>query len=185
MESASTWKLRKNRFLAHRLLIILVNVQNSLRLYSGWLGATWDLISTFPSLHLQPILNLPLSLPFPFSRKQVLLGWVGASCRGGASREAGKGSVQRGGDTSAAQGDLTHQARDGYCSWWGCSHMFLQQPVTVISPYQKKSHTSLSLHPVLNIYKKLRVKATMVLYILKKNILLKNPRQFTSVNRQY
>lgn len=101
---------------------------------------------------------LLLSLPFPLSRKQVLLGWVGTLCGGGASREADNVSEQRESDTSACR------ARDGDCSWWVCSHMFLQHHLTIIYLYQK-SHTNISLHPVLNIYKKLRVKTTRPLYI--------------------
>lgn len=80
--------------------------------------------------------TVPLSLPFPFSRKQVLLGWVRASYRGGASRGADKGSsVQGGGDNSTAQGALTHRARGGDCSWRVSSH---------VSPTAFDRHISIS-----------------------------------------
>lgn len=43
---------------------------------------------------------------------------------------------------------------------WGLQLMgvFLQWHLTVIFPYQKQSHTSLSFQPVINIYKKFRAK---------------------------
>lgn len=111
--------------------------------------------------------TVPLSLPFPFSRKQVLLGWVRASYRGGASRGADKGSLCREEVITVQHREPWHTGQGVGIAADGCLPMFLQQHLTVIFPYQK-SHTSPSLHPVLNTYKKLGDKATRALYILKK-----------------